>query len=351
MDTDAEELPEIKADRERLAGAFVLSGLFASLLWVVLILEAVTGIDLSRYGVHPGTLPGLAGILAAPFIHGSEKHLLANTLPIVILGTALLYGYPKAARIVVPALFLLTGLGVWLIGREASHIGASGMTVGAMFFVFTIGALRWDRRAIGLALIVFFMYGGMVWSVFPADPQVSFEAHLSGAVVGTVSALLLRKLDPPPPRKRYSWELEPTPAARAAPWAERVAAAHAQDGVGPVPARVYDGLPYRTGSAPGGGSNMDIAALRRSLDHPAPPEALAPALQALWHLAREEWDAAHAIVQAEDDADSAWVHAHLHRVEGDLSNARYWYQRAHRPESQVSLPAEWEAIVQTLLAR
>jgi membrane associated rhomboid family serine protease len=209
MSDDIAQPSDLKDDRDRLAFAFVLSAGFAILLWLVMIFQAVTGIDLSDYGIYPGRASGLIGVLAAPFIHGSAAHLVANTLPIVILGTAVLYGYPKAARIALPAIFLFSGLGVWLFGRESYHIGASGLTVGMMFFVFTIGALRWDRRAIGLACIVFFLYGGMVWGIFPGDPVVSHEAHMSGALTGAALALLLRRLDPPPPPKRYSWEVEP----------------------------------------------------------------------------------------------------------------------------------------------
>jgi hypothetical protein len=96
---------------------------------------------------------------------------------------------------------------------------------------------------------------------------------------------------------------------------------------------------------------MDIDTLRSSLDGAAPPEWLSPALKALWHLGRKEWDAAHAVVQGEDDADCAWVHAHLHRVEGDLANARYWYRRAGRPESRATVDDEWAEIVRSLLLR
>jgi membrane associated rhomboid family serine protease len=322
---------DLKDDRDRLAAAFLLSAGFAILLWLVMIVQAASGLELSRFGVYPGRVSGLVGVLAAPFIHGSAAHLVSNTLPIVILGTALLYGYPKASRIVLPALFLLSGLGVWLFGRQSYHIGASGLTVGMMFFVFTIGALRWDRRAIGLACIVFFMYGGMVWGVFPTDPQISFESHLSGAVAGVALALLLRNLDPAPPAKRYSWEREPEePFAHDAYWQARPAALHV---------------------ATPGGPAMDIETLRRSLGDPSPPPDLSPALRALWHLGRNEWDAAHAVVQDAQDAASAWVHAHLHRVEGDLSNARYWYARAQQPESTASLDEEWQTIVAALLGR
>jgi membrane associated rhomboid family serine protease len=329
MSDEAAAAAELTADRGRLAHAFVLSGSFAILLWLVMILQAVTGLELAQHGVYPGRPSGLAGILTAPFIHGSAAHLVSNTLPIVILGTALLYGYPRASRIVLPALFVFSGLGVWLFGRESYHIGASGLTVGMMFFVFTIGALRWDRRAIGLACIVFFMYGGMVWGLFPTDPQISFESHLSGAATGVGLALLLRNFDPPPPPKRYSWELGPDEAL--------AEGAHSQAG------------PHALHLVRPGGTKMDIDTLRRSLGDPAPPAGLAPALRALWHLGRDEWDAAHAVVQDADDEDSAWVHAHLHRVEGDLSNARYWYRRAQQPESTAELAQEWQSIVAHLL--
>ena len=147
------------------------------------------------------------GILTAPFIHGSLGHLISNTPPIVILGTALLYGYPRSARLVIPVLLLGTGLGVWLFGRESYHVGASGLATGVLFFILTMGVLRWDRRAIGLSLAVFFLYGGMLWGVFPGEPGISYESHLSGALIGVALAFLLRKRDPAPV-KRYSWEDE-----------------------------------------------------------------------------------------------------------------------------------------------
>jgi membrane associated rhomboid family serine protease len=77
-----------------------------------------------------------------------------------------------------------------------------------MFFVFIIGAIRWDRRAIALSMLVFFLYGGMVWGIFPTDPNVSYESHFFGALIGVVLAILCRNRDPAPLEKRYSWEDE-----------------------------------------------------------------------------------------------------------------------------------------------
>jgi membrane associated rhomboid family serine protease len=195
-------------DRKRFRFAFVVSATFALVLWLVKLLEPIVGFNAFEYGVYPGRLSGLLGIATSPFMHGSFAHLVSNTPSIVILGTTLLYGYPKSARIVIPVLLVATGLGVWLFGRESYHIGASGLTFGVMFFVFTMGVLRWDRPAIALSLFVFFLYGGMVWGLIPRDLQISYESHLSGAITGVILAFLLRRLDPPPPRKRYSWEDE-----------------------------------------------------------------------------------------------------------------------------------------------
>ena len=94
---------------------------------------------------------------------------------------------------------------------------------------------------------------------------------------------------------------------------------------------------------------MDYASFKQSLKKESPPVDLPPALAGLWWAGKDKWDAAHRIVMEEADANCAWVHAHLHRVEGDLDNARYWYRRAGRPEASGPLADEWSAIAQALL--
>lgn len=93
---------------------------------------------------------------------------------------------------------------------------------------------------------------------------------------------------------------------------------------------------------------MTLDEFKATLNDAALP-AVTPALRALWHDARGDWEAAHTVAQDVNDESGAWVHAYLHRKEGDLSNARYWYQRSGRPEPTSSLEAEWEAIVMELL--
>ena len=96
---------------------------------------------------------------------------------------------------------------------------------------------------------------------------------------------------------------------------------------------------------------MTRAELKATLTSPTPPTGLSAALLALWHDGRGDWDAAHRVAQDIDDADGSWIHAYLHRKEGDAGNAAYWYRRAGQPVATVSLDAEWEQIVTALLQR
>ena len=206
IESKSQSLDKPRDDIRHLKRSFIAAASFTALLWLIKIIETLAGISLIKYGVYPGQPGGLAGILWSPLIHSSFTHLFANTAPLLILGTALLYGFPKSARIVIPVVYFGTGLGVWLFARQSFHIGASGLTFGFMFFVFIAGVLRWDRRTIALSMIVFFLYGSMIWGVFPGKPDISFESHLVGAVIGVTLAVLLRNYDAYPPEKKYSWE-------------------------------------------------------------------------------------------------------------------------------------------------
>jgi len=206
MHSESRSLNNPREDSRRLKRSFTIVACFTAVLWLIKIVEMMVGANFARYGVYPGQLDGLTGIIWAPLIHTSFSHLFANTPPLLLLGTALLYGYPRSAKIVIPAVYFGSGLGVWLFAREAFHVGASGLTFGFMFFVFTVGVLRWDKRATALSLVVFFLYGGMIWGIFPSKPDISFESHFFGAMIGIVLAVLLRDYDPYPARKHYSWE-------------------------------------------------------------------------------------------------------------------------------------------------
>lgn len=177
-------------------------------LWVIQINNAVFGLGLIHLGVYPREISGLMGVLFAPLIHGSYAHVFSNTLPLLVLGTAMLLGYPRSSKFVFPIIYFGVGILVWFFGRPSFHIGVSGINFGLLTFVFVIGVLRWDKRAIALSCLVFFLYGGMLWGIFPIERSVSFESHFFGAVIGVVCAILFRNFDSRPPEKHYDWEDE-----------------------------------------------------------------------------------------------------------------------------------------------
>jgi membrane associated rhomboid family serine protease len=198
----------VQRDRTRVRYALLgAAGLVAG-IWLAWLGAWLLGWNIDDLGIRPRDVHGLIGILTAPFAHASFEHLMSNTLPLGLLSALMLYAYPRATRYALPLIWLASGLGVWLWARPSVHVGISGITHGLMFFLFLMGLLRRDRLGVALALLVFFLYGGMLMTVLPREVEVSFEYHLAGAVAGIVSAVLLFRLDPQAPRKRYSWEDE-----------------------------------------------------------------------------------------------------------------------------------------------
>jgi len=188
--------------------ALRLSLAFAALLWAIQLLNFALDLDAAPFGVAPRTLAGLAGLVFAPLVHGNFEHLIANTLPVVILGTVMLHLYPRASSIVLPAIWLGPGIAVWLLASGGVHLGASGLIYGMVAYVFAAGLIRRDRRAIAASMIVAFLYGASVWGVLPIQRGHSWETHLAAALIGLALAFALRHRDVPP-RVRYDWEDEP----------------------------------------------------------------------------------------------------------------------------------------------
>ncbi|MFD0724937.1 rhomboid family intramembrane serine protease [Lysobacter brunescens] len=206
-----EDVPDTPAQRAADRRRLILA-LNASLAFVLLLAAAFAlqqGTDFRALTVAAREPAGLLGILTAPLLHGSFEHIAANAASLLLLGTLALAVYPKATLRALPLFWLSSGLGAWLLGDPGSHhLGASGLTHGLMFLVFMLGLLRRDRPSIAAAMIAFFLYGGMLLTVLPQEPGVSWQSHLGGAIGGVLGALLFRHADPLPPRKKYSWDLE-----------------------------------------------------------------------------------------------------------------------------------------------
>lgn len=178
---------------------------FLVFIWLIQIVQYLFSFSLIKYGLLPQTAKGLIGIFTAPLIHSGFNHIFSNSIPLLFLGTGIFYFYKDAAYKVFVMVYLIPGIFVWFLGRESYHIGSSGIVYGFVTFLFFSGLIRRDNRSIALALIVTFLYGGLIWGVLPLDREISWEYHLFGALTGIYAAIIFRKSDP---IKKYDWEDE-----------------------------------------------------------------------------------------------------------------------------------------------
>jgi len=174
-------------------------------LWLILIVDSVFGLGLNRFGLRPKHIEGLIGVFTAPLLHSGAEHLFSNSLPLTISLTMVLYMYPRSSVRVMPIIWIGSGVLAWVIGRESLHFGASGFVYGLLAYLFVSGILRMDMRSVAVSVMVWFLYGGMIWGVLPIRPNMSWELHLSGAILGVALAIAYRRWDVTPV-KRYSWE-------------------------------------------------------------------------------------------------------------------------------------------------
>lgn len=180
---------------------------FIALMWIVKLVEVQEGISFARLGVYPRRLSGLAGILFSPFIHSDFNHLISNTVSLFVLSTGIFYFYKDLSYRVILFVWVVGGFMVWLGARPSYHIGASGLVYGIASFLFFSGVIRNDTRLMAISLLVVFLYGSMIWGIFPIYPKISWECHLFSSICGLVCAIIYRHQGPP--RRVWSWELEP----------------------------------------------------------------------------------------------------------------------------------------------
>ncbi len=167
------------------------------LMWMVWLLDVLTPFTARYLSIFPRQPSALSGIIFAPLLHSGLSHLISNTLPVFLAILALLGNYPKIARRVLLLAWLGTGALVWLFARSSWHLGASGLLYALLSFLFVSGFMRRDTQSVAISLVLVFLYGGLVFGVIPDKPDISWESHLFGAVMGITLAWWFRKEDQP----------------------------------------------------------------------------------------------------------------------------------------------------------
>ncbi|APD05930.1 uncharacterized protein UJ101_00382 [Flavobacteriaceae bacterium UJ101] len=201
----------IKKDSTRLEYAIKIPSILLIMIWGIKIFEIITQHSLANWGVLPRDFEGLRGVFFMPFIHGDITHAAHNSIPLFVLSAMLIYFYRKTSWFILVMGTLLTGLLTWLIANKAYHIGASGMVYMLASYIFFSGVFRKNIKLMAISLLVSFLYGSMVWGIFPFEfaiqERISWEGHLAGAIIGFLMAYYFRSVQIEPKRK-YSWDYE-----------------------------------------------------------------------------------------------------------------------------------------------
>lgn len=188
---------EMKALTRELKLQVTILGSIVALMWGLEILDTFVFAGwLNRYGILPRTVIGLRGILFAPLLHGGFGHLAANTVPFLTLGWLVMLRETSDFWIVTALTMLIGGLGTWLVGAPAFHIGASGLVFGYLGFLLLRGYFERNVLSVIFSVIVGLLYGGLLWGLLPAQPGISWEGHLFGFLGGVVAARWMAKPRP-----------------------------------------------------------------------------------------------------------------------------------------------------------
>ncbi|NVO02512.1 MAG: rhomboid family intramembrane serine protease [Bacteroidetes bacterium] len=194
-------------EKRRVLKSVIFPLSFLILIWIVKLIEHFYQLDFGTFGIFPLKIEGLKGILFSPLIHGDFKHIGANSFPLFFLLWGVFYFYKEVAYKVFFFSYFVTGIWVWLFARDAFHIGASGLVYAFGSFLFFSGLIRRNTQMMALSMLIVFLYGGMIWGVFPLKDQVSWESHLMGGVAGLILAIFYKNIGPQ--RKQYIWDIEP----------------------------------------------------------------------------------------------------------------------------------------------
>jgi len=181
------------SEKRKIIHALIFPVFFLIIMWANYAVFSILNIDMAIIGIKPLSVSGLPGIIGSPFAHGGLKHIASNSASFAILSVLLFYFYRLIALRVFMLNWLISGLLLWLGGRDSVHIGASGIIYGLAFFIFFSGVLRKNKQLSSISLIVIFLYGSMFWGMLPQNGNISWEGHLFGAISGFALAWYYRK--------------------------------------------------------------------------------------------------------------------------------------------------------------
>lgn len=174
---------------------------FVMFFWICFLTNYTYDLGWNDWGIRPRTLIGLRGVLFSPFLHGDFGHLFSNSIPFLVSGGFVFHFWKEKSWMLLGLIWFFSGFPVWLYGDSYSvHIGASGVVYGLVAFILSSGILRNNRNLSAVAMLLIFLYGGMVWGLFPqityTGSKISWEGHLAGALSGVIMAFLFRREGP-----------------------------------------------------------------------------------------------------------------------------------------------------------
>lgn len=168
--------------------------IFVGAIWVVFLLEFISPAE--NFGLKPRSLTGVLGVFTMPFLHANLRHIIGNTIPLIVL-LFLLIGSRAESWKIVAQIVVVGGIILWVFGRNGNHIGASGLVSGLICFLILGGLLERRFISVVVAIITFVLYGGsLLWGFLPSDPNVSWDGHLCGAIAGGLLAFQLARQVP-----------------------------------------------------------------------------------------------------------------------------------------------------------
>lgn len=192
--------------------ALIYPLLMLIILWVIQWMDSLFAIDFYKWGLKPRTIEGLKGIFFMPLLHSQNDihHLLNNSLVLFLLLAVLIYYYRDIALKVFVFTWFLTGVFVWFYAENTGsyHIGMSGVIYGLLGFLFTSGVLRKYLPLQAISLFLVFVYGNMIWGIFPIDRSISWEGHFMGLVAGLLLAFAYKNKSVQRPKFQYEVELD-----------------------------------------------------------------------------------------------------------------------------------------------